>query len=244
MKNSIFIWGSKSYALIINDFFKNYKKELNLDYLNITKKNNLKIKYFFDPYSKKINFSNSAIFSNKYSQLVKNIKDCKYFVVCIGGHHGMLRAFISQELTNKGLKPLTLISKKSKINKSSIIGKGVVVMPNSYISSLSNIGDYCIVNSCSNIEHEADIGVGTHIMSGACISGRNKIGKFVTIGTNATILPDITIGDGAFIGAGTVITKNVKKNEIIIGNPGKYLKKNNQRVESFFIKKLKSILRT
>ena len=62
-------------------------------------------------------------------------------------------------------------------------------------------------------------------MSGACV-GRNVIGNFVTIGSNATILPDISIGDGAYIGAGAVVTKNVKKNSIIIGNPGKHVKMN------------------
>ena len=53
-----------------------------------------------------------------------------------------------------------------------------------------------------------------------------NIGKYVTIGTNATILPDIVIEDGAYIGAGAVVTKNVKKNQIVVGNPAKFLKKN------------------
>ena len=46
MKNSIFIWGSKSYARIVNDFIENYKKELNLDYFTTSKKNRLKIKHW------------------------------------------------------------------------------------------------------------------------------------------------------------------------------------------------------
>ena len=244
MKNSIFIWGSKSYARIVNDFIENYKRELNLDYFTTSKKNRLKIKYFFDPYSKKIDFSHNAIFSNNFSQLAENIKNCKFFLVCVGNHYGILRTFISQQLENQGLTPLTLVSNKSNINNSTYIGKGVVVMPNSYINAFSNIGDYTIINSGSNIEHETNVGVGVHIMSGACLSGRNKIGNFVTIGTNATILPDVIINDGAYIGAGSVITKNVKKNEIIIGNPGRFLKKNNYKIEPSFTKKLKNILRT
>ena len=35
MKNNIFIWGSKSKALIINKVLNNYKKELNINFLNI-----------------------------------------------------------------------------------------------------------------------------------------------------------------------------------------------------------------
>ena len=41
---------------------------------------------------------------------------------------------------------------------------------------------------------------------------------------NATILPKIRIEDGAFIGAGAVVTKNVKKNEIVAGNPAKFIR--------------------
>ena len=63
-------------------------------------------------------------------------------------------------------------------------------------------------------------------MGGASIAGRVKIGNYATIGTNATILPDITIGEGANVGAGAVVTKNVKKNQIVAGNPAKYIRMN------------------
>ena len=48
--------------------------------------------------------------------------------------------------------------------------------------------------------------------------------NFVSIGTNATVLPNIKIGSGSYIGAGSVVTKDVKKNAIIVGVPGKYYK--------------------
>jgi acetyltransferase-like isoleucine patch superfamily enzyme len=62
-------------------------------------------------------------------------------------------------------------------------------------------------------------------MGGASIAGKVKIGNFVNIGTNSTILPGLTIEDGAFIGAGAIVTKNVKKNQIVFGNPAKFIKK-------------------
>ena len=92
-----------------------------------------------------------------------------------------------------------------------IIGKGVVAMPNSYVNYYSEIGEYSILNSSVNIEHECKVGKGSHLMSGASIGGRCIIGDFTTIGTNATVLPDIKIGEGSYIGAGAVVTKNVKK---------------------------------
>ena len=35
----------------------------------------------------------------------------------------------------------------------------------------------------------------------------------------------VTVGENSMIGAGTVVTKNVKKGKIVIGNPGYELKK-------------------
>ncbi len=49
--------------------------------------------------------------------------------------------------------------------------------------------------------------------------------KGCTIGANATIICGINIGEKAFIGAGSVVTKDVKSNTIVVGNPAKALKK-------------------
>lgn len=56
---------------------------------------------------------------------------------------------------------------------------------------------------------------------------KTLIQKGASIGANATILAGITIGENALIGAGSVVTKNVPPNEIWVGNPAKFLKKNN-----------------
>jgi len=45
----------------------------------------------------------------------------------------------------------------------------------------------------------------------------------VTIGLNATVLPKVIIEEGAYIGAGAVVNKNIKKNEVVAGNPAKFL---------------------
>ena len=49
--------------------------------------------------------------------------------------------------------------------------------------------------------------------------------KGASIGTNATIMCGIEIGENAIVGAGAVVTKNVKANTIVIGNPARILKK-------------------
>jgi phosphonate metabolism protein (transferase hexapeptide repeat family) len=51
------------------------------------------------------------------------------------------------------------------------------------------------------------------------------IGHDVWLGHGAIILPGVSIGNGAAIGAGTIITKDVEPYSIVVGNPGKPLRK-------------------
>src|ERR1700733_12135689 len=44
--------------------------------------------------------------------------------------------------------------------------------------------------------------------------------KGASIGANATILPGVTIEENVMVGAGTVVTRNVPRNAIVVGNPG------------------------
>ena len=111
-------------------------------------------------------------------------------------------------------------------------------MPGAIVHKFSSLGHQCILNTNSTVDHECVLGNGVHVMGGASIAGRVIIGDFSTIGTNATILPDIKIGTGSYIGAGSVVTKNVKKNSVIIGVPGKYIKQSENKVDQEILKKI------
>ena len=52
-----------------------------------------------------------------------------------------------------------------------------------------------------------------------------SIGHDVWLGHGAVILSGVTIGNGAAIGAGTIVTKDVEPYSIVVGNPGKLLRK-------------------
>ena len=54
--------------------------------------------------------------------------------------------------------------------------------------------------------------------------GKVTIGNDVWIGANVTILEGVKIGDGAIIGACALVTKDVPKERLVIGNPGKDIK--------------------
>jgi acetyltransferase-like isoleucine patch superfamily enzyme len=66
------------------------------------------------------------------------------------------------------------------------------------------------------------------IAHGVSVSGCCYIGDGTFIGTNSTILPRISIGKWATIGAGTVVTKDVPDYSVVVGNPGRVIKVNEQ----------------
>lgn len=65
------------------------------------------------------------------------------------------------------------------------------------------------------------------------------IGNDVWIGYGATILSGITISDGAVVGSQTVVTKDVGPYEIIVGNPGRIIRKRFNQDDIDFLLKIK-----
>jgi maltose O-acetyltransferase len=51
------------------------------------------------------------------------------------------------------------------------------------------------------------------------------IGDDCWIGGSVVVLAGVTIGDGCTIGAGSVVTKDVPARSVVVGNPGKVVKR-------------------
>ncbi|EEY52005.1 serine acetyltransferase [Vibrio cholerae CT 5369-93] len=49
------------------------------------------------------------------------------------------------------------------------------------------------------------------------------VGDCVYIGPHVSIVEDVTIGDGSIIGAGSVVIRDVPRNSVVVGNPGRVL---------------------
>jgi sugar O-acyltransferase (sialic acid O-acetyltransferase NeuD family) len=211
MKKKIILYGAKSTGYIFYEML-------------IEKK--IKPKYLFDPFLKKPYFKNNLIFSYKKNDFIKFLKDSSHFIVCIAREDGKSRYMISKEFEKKLLKPISIISKKSDIHKTVKIGSGFVSLPKSYINRGTTIGDYTILNTGSMVDHECKVGNGVHLMGGCYLAGRVIVEDFVSVGATATILPDIKLGKNSIVGAGSVVTKDVKPNTVVVGNPAKYLRDN------------------
>ena len=126
-----------------------------------------------------------------------------------------------------------------------------VVLPNAKVGNECNICSHCLIENDVIIGHRVTVKSGVQLWDGVTIEDDVFIGPNVTftndirprskhypdkflntvvckgasIGANATILPGIKIGEYAMVGAGSVVTKDVRANTVVVGNPAKEISK-------------------
>ena len=88
------------------------------------------------------------------------------------------------------------------------------------------------------IGETAEIGNNVTIYQDVTLGGTGKdvgkrhptIGSNVVIGSGAKVLGPFTVGEGAKIGASAVVLKEVPPFSTVVGNPGRVVRQNNQKV--------------
>jgi UDP-2-acetamido-3-amino-2,3-dideoxy-glucuronate N-acetyltransferase len=127
------------------------------------------------------------------------------------------------------------ISNNAQIGKNCTIGQNVFIGENVKIGNNVKIQNNVSVYQGVFLEDDVFCGpsvVFTNVKFPQSLIETEKknysktyVKKGVTIGANSTIICGITINENAFIGAGAVITKDIDKNIIAVGNPAKAIGK-------------------
>ena len=238
-KFKILFWGygnrAKTILSMINSsqgFFE-YKNKKILNYeISIVNLNRQKYQ------NNHLNKKNYKIIEDQKS-LKSGLLSSNSFIVAVGGTSGNFRFSLSKRLIKDyKLKPISFCSKDYLKDKSISFGEGYQIMKNVTINSNVKIGDFCILNTSSTIDHDCKINNGVHLMPGSTLAGNVTIENFSSIGSGSTIIPDILIGENSLIGAGTVVIRNVKKNQVVVGNPGNLLRSNLKIKKKFYFHNL------
>ena len=208
----ILLWGGRTKARIIIEMVKEIYGS------------SAQIYAIFDKTLSALPFASEIKLYNERSGLDFVCQQCSHYIVCTGGEHGYSRYAIAKKLEERGLKPVSVVSKQSLLDGLHLIGDGIQVMPGAIAHKFTTIEEQCILNTNSTVDHDCRVGKGVHVMGAASIAGGVRIGDFSTIGTNATILPNLVIGKHVYIGAGAVVTKNVESNSIMVGVPARKLR--------------------
>ena len=132
-----------------------------------------------------------------------------------------------------------------QIGEGTSLWQFVVVLPNAIIGENCNINSHVFIENDVFISNNVTIKSGVQIWDGIRLEDNVFIGPNVTftndliprskqypdsfaktivrkgasIGANATIIAGNEIGEFALVGAGAVITRNIGRNELWVGNP-------------------------
>lgn len=142
--------------------------------------------------------------------------------------------FIANENAVIGANGFTMATDKGG-NKFRIPTLGKVIIGNCVeVGALDNISagtsgntiieDNVKLDALVHIGHDAQIRKNTEITAGAVIGGFSIIGEEVFIGVNSTIRNRIELEDSCFIGMGSNVINCVKTNEVVAGNPAKFIR--------------------
>jgi len=177
-----------------------------------------KIVYFDD-----VKFDKGEKDFYRFNDYMKTEFDDFEFCICLGYKHLEKKTKIINNLKSSSRKLFTFIHTTAHIDKTSIIGKGVIIYPMCNIDYKVELMDGVILNNSVVVSHESVIGSSSFISPGTVIAGKVKIGSSVFIGTGSRVSSLITIGNSVRVGIGSVITKNIGHNLSVIGNPMRIL---------------------
>lgn len=145
--------------------------------------------------------------------------------IIIGIGDNSTRKNISKTLSVK--KYGEFIHPSSVVTKA-FVGNGSVVFANAVLNVDSKIGNHCIINTNATIEHDCIINDYVHISPNVTLTGNVTVGEGTHIGAGAVVIPGVKIGKWVTVGAGSVIIKDIPDYAVVVGNPTRIIKYNEE----------------
>lgn len=157
----------------------------------------------------------------------KDLSD-KNFAISVGNN--IIRSELFNNLINKGGNIPNLIHPSAVVSKYSKFGRGLQVHALCVIDPDVIIGDDCMISDGSIVNHSVVMNNHCFVACNVVVGAYTKVNDFSFIGSGATLISGkaCSIGYNSIIGAGAVVTKPVKDNIVVVGNPAKFFKRNGE----------------
>lgn len=115
----------------------------------------------------------------------------------------------------------TFIHPSAYVARSAKIGVGNVFLANCVVNSHAVIGNHNTFNSNDLIGHDTTIGDSNFLAAHVCVGSGLMVGNMNFVGLNSCLRNELSIGDGNIVGMASNVTRDLKNNMIVYGNPAK-----------------------
>lgn len=112
-----------------------------------------------------------------------------------------------------------------RIGDNNVISENVTIQRPYAKNRQTIIGDDNIIMAHSHVGHDVYIGNNCEICSGTILGGYCRIYDKVKLKIGVLIRNRKEIGHNTIVGMGSVVTKDIKPNKTVVGNPAKELNK-------------------
>jgi serine O-acetyltransferase len=151
-------------------------------------------------------------------------------VTAYPGLHALWMHRLAHNLYLRGLRlPARWVSQLSRTITGIEIHPGARIGPGFFIDH----GMGVVIGETTEIGEDVTIYQGVTLGGTGKESGKRHptVRDGVIIGTGASVLGSVEIGEGAKIGAGSIVIKDVPANSTVVGNPGRAVVVDGQRVD-------------
>ena len=161
-----------------------------------------------------------------FNEMEENFNKDQLSILITLGDPNIKKKVYEELKYNKKIKLASYISKEVLILNSKI-GNGVIIYPNTIISSDCQIKNNVLIGANTSIGHDCLIGDFVSITFNCAIGGNTKIGKLSYIGSNSVLRDEIKIGKNCIIGMGSIITEDLENKKLYYNKQEKIIKENN-----------------
>lgn len=119
----------------------------------------------------------------------------------------------------------TLIHPGAAVSPYAKIGRDTIIYVGTYVGTNTFIGDHVKILANCDISHDDVIYDFTTIAHSVSVSGEVTIKEGCYLGSNSSVRERLDIGEWSLIGLGAVIVSDVPPYSIIVGNPGRVIRR-------------------
>ncbi len=137
-----------------------------------------------------------------------------------------VRKSLKDKVKNESYALATLVHPSTRLSRWATLEEGVIITYGCNISCGTHVKCNAYLQPSCGLGHDTVVGEDSVVSACARIAGTVNVGDRVYIGMSALLKEGITVGSDVIIGMASVVHKSIDDSLIVMGNPARPMRKN------------------